>query len=232
VDRASFGLSALKPSEMIAGLDEAAKRAEKMEAREEAKRRAGGRMSANIAVLVDDTGQRWKKAVNVGILVTVAAVLIGGGTMMYYSNPWRQKLDPRAGNIEAGKMLSELKARAEGLRGASDADSLTAETARERLQKEIEVNYKSVCDQIERAHDAATANGRKNWNPDPMIVRDRAWLEKLKDLKDPFGQPIEFKLEGDTLVIGAKGTTASGTKPPDSVRIRLRGKGPAEKGAR
>jgi hypothetical protein len=214
-DREAFGLTALKPSEMIAGLDAVADRAEKLEAREEAKRKAGGKM-INMAVHVDETGSRWKRNVIIGICLTVAAVVIGGGLMMYFSN--RTVRDPRELRAETYLMMSELSARAAGLRASGEGDRLSADSARDFLQKQIEAEYQSTLKAIETDR----KNNSKYTIPNAQLRKQCDFLEKMRTLKDSWGDPLVFEIESETLKISSKrGKTSTGE--PLSATVPLSG---------
>jgi len=215
VDREAFGLTAQKPSEMVAGLDEVAKRAEQLEAREEAKRKAGGRMSANVAVKVDEVGSRWKRWVNIGIVAAVTLVLTALALMLYSSS--HAKLDPREGNAEAHKMLQALASLASSPSFFTEGETITAEKARERLKEAVEAQYNEVLERIK-----PKPNGGPFQRPDPGLVKDREWLEKLRSFKDAWGQPFVFEIEGETLKISAIGKKTAAATPPEPVIVPLR----------
>lgn len=210
---------------MIAGLDAVAERAEKLEQREEAKRRAGGGMALNEAVHVDETGSRWKRNVIIGICLAVAAVVIGGGLMMYFS--WRTVRDPRELVAETYKMLTELSARAAGLRTAMDAEKITADSAREWLQKQIETDYQNTLKSIETDR----KNNSKYSIPNAQQRKQCDWLEKMRTLKDSWGDPFVFEIDGETLKISSKrGKTSTGE--PLLVTIPLSSPTPKKKDAK
>ncbi|MCY3024370.1 MAG: hypothetical protein NTW87_35790 [Planctomycetota bacterium] len=217
LDRKSFGLTALKPSEMVAGLDEVAKRAEKIEEREEAKRRAGGKMDANVAALVDDTGARWKRRTNIFLGTVLAVVLIGGGLMMYFAN--RRVVDVREGNAEARRMLTELSLRA-GRLALPAGDTLTAASAKRQLLEQIAADLKRIRDDMK----PRPGSPGKFAPPSPQLQKERDWLEKMEMLRDAWGQPLAFEVVGgDTLKITAIGKASGKSAPPEPVTVRLRG---------
>ena len=219
VDREAFGLTAQKPSEMVAGLEEAAKRAEQQEAREEARRRAGGRMSANVALKVDEVGKRWKRQVNIGIAAAVLLVLTALGLMLYLTV--HKRVDPRVGNADAQMMLAVLDGIARWPGFFKDGETVTAEKAKERLKEEVEAAYNRVLEKIESNHKRPGFN-----KADPGLAKDKELLEKLRLFQDAWGQPFVFEIEGDALKISAIGKKTAAATPPEPVIIPLRS-GPA-----
>jgi len=224
-DRQAFGLTAQKPSEMIAGLDEVARRAAALEAREEAKRKGGGKLSANVALQVDDLGNRWKRRVNIGIAVTIALVLGSLALMVYLTV--HQKLDPREGNADAHRMLTGLAGLASRPDFFKEGEKITAQSAKERLKEELEAAYSKILDQIERDRISRKEKGEKYREPDAGLAKDRDWYEKLRHLRDAWGQPFIFDVEGDTLKISAVGKKTPKATPPEPVTINLRKAQPA-----
>jgi hypothetical protein len=200
---------------MVAGLDKAVERAEAIAAREEAKRRAGGKVNANVAVHVDDIGRRWARWVNIGIVAVVAILVIGGAWMVYSAN--RRPHGPRELNAMTREMLSELAARAERLRGGDM--QITADNIREQLRKQIDLDLRKTREQM-RGSDGV---------PAAVLAKEREWLEQLVRLKDGWGKPFVFDVQDGVLTIGATG----GPAPPEPVTVPLQKDAPpAKKAAR
>jgi hypothetical protein len=226
VDRAALGLSALKPSEMIEGLDRVAERAAKLEEREEAKRKAGGRMS-DAAVLTDDTGRRWKRNVNLAIISTLLIGGLVGGAMFWWSN--RQTEDPRKLRAETQETLTKFMAMGNRLKGFEDGDSITPEKARDAFLKLIESDLKTLNDEMARDKERKSKDGKFR-TPDRMMTSDLASLTKLQTLKDAWGHPLDFSMaDADTVKVSSKGAPNVEALEPVTVRLRAASKPAPEK---
>jgi hypothetical protein len=190
-EREALGLSAAKPSEMVAGLDQIVARAEKMEAREQQKKKAGGN-TLNTALHVDDTGQRWKRQI---ILAIVAVILIGGfvfAFLIYRAN--KKELTPREGNEIARLSIEDLRTLA-GKYPFPENETVTLETAKAKLSKAIDEELTRINDLIAKETETTRPVDRR-----AVEMRDR--LNALKEFKDPWGQPFEMELspEGSLIV--------------------------------
>lgn len=193
-----------------------------MEAREAAKRKAGGRISANVALHVDETGVRWKRMVNLGL---AAAVVLALAVIAWMIRATMSEVDPREGNAEAYKMAEQLAAYASRPGFFKEGDHPSAEKVRERLKEAIEAEYKKEVEEMER--DKSKKN--KYATPDEFSVKERDWLGKLRLLQDAWGQPFAFEVSGDTLKISVVGKKTRNATPPEPVTVRLHGAAAAEK---
>lgn len=220
-DRAKLGLGA-KPSEMIEGLDEVAKRLEKQQERENAKSKSGGKMNQNEALLTDDTGRRWSRNVMIGIVVLVLLGGAGFGAMMIKAN--FTAIDPRQGNATTRRMMMELIGFAQRI-PADDAESLTKDKVVELLHEQVDAQYKQVEADIQRDKERREKEG-KHRPPDTRLYRELENLTELRKFKDPWGQPLEFDISAGTLTIKGKGSPKGDPIEPVSTRL---GKKAAEK---
>lgn len=213
-DREALGLSSMKPSEMIAGLDAAVKRAEAQEQRENAKRKGGGKIDQNTALHVSDTGVRQTRMIVVGIVIFVLLMAGIFGAMFFYSN--FKSIDPHKGNEATREWLGNLKYICEKMKRFADDDSITIEKAKERVIETIDARIKVLDDEI----DLAKNNQRP---PNLRSLEEKRDLVKVKEFKDPFGQPFEFKLDGDKLQITARGKPESkGAPSPIVIELKKR----------
>jgi len=217
---------------MIQGLDKVAERAAKLEEREEAKRKAGGRMS-DAATLTDDTGRRWKRNVNLAIIGTI---LIGGSfaaVMFWWSN--RQTVNPRELRAQTQETLSKFVAMGNRLKGFEEGDSITPEKARDAFLKLVESDLKTLNDEITRDKERKKKDGQFR-TPDKMMTSDLNSLTKMQTMKDAWGQPLVFAMaDADTVKISAVGKPGVEQLEPVTVRLRAAGKPPApekEKGSK
>jgi hypothetical protein len=222
VDREALGLTALKPSEMVEGLEKAAKRAEKMEARESAKRKLGGGMNPNAALHVDDTGARWARGVKIGIAVTVLVVGLALGVMWHLSN--RSKVPPRQAGEETRQRLVELSRIVPRIKLFDADEEITVEKLKPRILEKLEEEIKDVDTQI--------AQLKESKRPTEEYREQKKVLESLKDLNDAWGNPFEFTIvESDSVQVGVKGKTVAANDPlaPVTIRVRvLKPKAPAQ----
>lgn len=224
MDREKLGLSALKPSEMIQGLDKVAERAAKLEEREEAKRKLGGRMS-DAAVLTDGTGRRWKRNVNLAI---VGTILLGGAiatAMFWWSN--RQPVNQRELRAQTQETLTKFVAMGNRLKGFEEGDSITADKARDAFLTLIESDLKTLNEEIARDKERKKKDGQFR-TPDKMMSSDLNSLTKLQTMKDAWGQPLIFSMaDSDSVKISATGKAGVEQLEPVTVRLRAASKPPA-----
>jgi hypothetical protein len=219
-DREALGLSSMKPSEMIAGLDAAVRRAEAQEQRESARRKGGGKIDQNVALHVSDSGARSTRLIVVGIVVFVVLMACLFGALVIYSN--YQPLDPHKGNEMARDRLGNLKFLCEKTKKFEDDETITLDKAKARILETIDARLKALNDEIE-------AN-RKQWEKDKntrpvnvRVIEEKKDLEQTREFKDPFGQPFQFQLNGDKLQITAKGKYDSkGGSLPAPITIELK----------
>lgn len=221
-DRAKLGLGSMKPSEMIEGLDEVAKRLEKQQEREEAKQKTGGKMSQNEALLTDGTGRRWSRNVMIGIVVVV---LLGGivAAAMFISVNFTA-LDPRKGNARTRGMMMELIGFAQRI-PIEDADGLTKDRVVQLLHEQVDNQFNQVEADIARDKERREKEG-KHRPPDSRLYNERENLLELRKFKDPWGQPLEFEVSAGTLTIKGKGSPKGDPIEPVSTHL---GKKAAEK---
>lgn len=191
-DREALGLSAARPSEMVAGLDEAVKRAEALAAREEAKRKSGGKLNANVALHVDDTGKKWALWVRLGIAVALVLGLAAGGFMIWSSN--HTKIDPRKAVAETRDSMIELELAAKKMERFDASDNITVASAKARLTKTLEGQLASVEKSIQKDRES----GR---TPDKMLINKREFLKKLLTFKDGWDKPFDFSVSDNELTI-------------------------------
>jgi len=227
-DREALGLSALKPSEIIEGLEEAAKRAEHSEAREEARRKSGGGMNLTTALHVDDTGKRWSRNVMLLIFGSVAAIsaLIGG--MIYFGN--RTVQDPRDLSLQSRNMLSSYVIYAQKIKAFKPDETITADAVKDRIKELLDGEIKSLTSEIDREIAKRKALYEKDKNSainGPKVtgglIKDRETRERLASFKDALRQPFVFTIpDGETLQMTAP--TIPKTEPIDPVTVRLKAK--------
>lgn len=212
VDREALGLSSARPSEMVAGLNQVAKRAEALAIREESKRKSGGKMNANIALHVDDTGARWKRYVISGIVGAVALGALIFGVMFWNAN--RSKVSDRAAYEETRGILNELGKQAELMKPFDESETITVQGVKERLKGELEAALKEVKDQLKRDNEAKR-------NPDSRTVERRHFIEKLLAFQDGWRKPVVVSLAGrDEVEFGSTGKFDGA--PPEPVKARVR----------
>lgn len=208
--REALGLSSMKPSEMIAGLDEAAARAEKLEKREEAKRKGGGN-TLNTALHVDDTGKKWSRMVLLSLAGVIALVVLIGAGMIYLSN--RKSLSPAEGNQLTRQWVRDLGLIAQKMKPFELDEKPPLDKVKERLTEGINAELDDVKATIKAQEDVHR----------PPSSRDIEWKEELLELQkyqDAWAQPFMFNLDDDKLTISAKGKSEPG-RSIDPVIVKL-----------
>lgn len=210
-DREALGLNTARPSEKIEGLEEAAKRMEKQAQREEAKRKSGGKMNANLALHVDDTGRRWSRRVLMGIAATI--LIVGGAVAVLMGIANRDKTPQRLRAQETAKMLNEYSIQMERTKPFAENDSLTEKTVKERLKED----YQNELAQIEK--EMAKDREAKR-NPDPRRIERRHLVQKLLTFKDGWEKPIKIDVSNGEVEFSSSGKFEN--QPIDSVKVRVR----------
>jgi len=127
-------------------------------------------------------------------------------------------------------MLSQLIGFASRIKKFNEDESVTADSAKQRIVALIDNDLKSLNDQIDKDKERKAKGGAKYEAPRGMLTKDRDALARLRELKDAWDQPFEFSMaDADTLKIAATGKKAAGTEPPEPVTINVRAaKKPAE----
>ncbi|HEY3321882.1 MAG TPA: hypothetical protein VGP72_15545 [Planctomycetota bacterium] len=210
-------MSTVKPSEMVAGLDQVVKRAEKVEAREEAKRRSGGKLNANLALLTDDTGRRWTRMVRLGITAVVLAVMGFIGLIVWLEA--RKPVNPRAQRAQTERTLAKLLAVAATLPGFKDGEEITPQKAKDAFTTVIDAQIKSLDDQI--AAGVQTADNR--WaNRNKILKQDQDEWKELRKLEDAWHKPLVFTIDTDIVKIACSTNPGAGLAPLDPITFSLR----------
>ena len=200
--RKQMGLDQVKLSASIEGLDKTARRAEKLEQREEEKRKAGGNLVEK-AILVDDTGRRWGRLVTLGIVGILAL-----GALVYYGMHWsanRTVEDPKVAQRETRERLSRYAKLYTPLVAPYDEDE-TATT--ENFKARLESRIKKLREDTRKSVTTLENAGK------PILPAIKEDLQRLgKDLAfvDGHGHPIVFSVTNDTTV--EIKSSAEGAKP-------------------
>lgn len=210
-DREALGLSAARPSQVVSGLNEAVKRAEALANREEAKRKSGGKLNANVALHVDDTGKKWAFWVRMGIAATVLLACAAGGYMVWKSN--RAEINPRVKVAATRDALNDLEIAAKNMDRFEGSDP-TAQAAKERLKMGLDKQLAAVEESVEK-------DRKMGRNPDKALMNKREFLKNLMQFKDGWGKPFEFSVTAGELAI--RSTSQAEGVPTEPVKIRITG---------
>jgi hypothetical protein len=207
-NRRALGLSDVKISDMVKGLDKAAERAERQAQREEEKRKAGGKVAVNKAVLNDETGSRWSLKVKLGIAGAVALVALVGGIMFFIAN--HKSVDPKIAQREThDRLVRYEKLYSPRMPPYSMEDTPTPEQFWERLTKFVEEDYQNELKTADKEKEM-----RKVVSPDVRANIKR--LEGDRTMKDASGKVFALEKGPEDSVIVK---TTHG--PEDSVQIPI-----------
>ena len=220
-DRIALGLTALKPSEMIAGLEEAAKRAENLELREAARRKSGG-STLNEAMHIDDTGRKWKRMVNLAIVAGVLLALGAGGVLMYMHSR-KGNETPRELLADTLAMLRDLGSHGAKMKLFKPGETVAVAQAKEHLLKSINNDLEDILAEINKGRGVDKTGKATNpfFMPDKKTVAVRDSLIRLKEFKDAWGAPFLFEMgDPDTLKITATTKISSGGLQPELINVR------------
>jgi hypothetical protein len=211
-DREALGLSAARPSEMVKGLDEAAKRAQAAAERDENKRRSGGKMSQVEALQVDDTGRRWSNRVIMGMAAVFLTICGVGGYLIYKTaNPG---IDYRVAFEETHRRMHDLARDAELMPPFAEGEKLTPATVKERIEKNVREQLEVILKQAAIDRDAKR-------NPDLRITDRRNFLQDMLKFTDGWGRPLRFAVEDDAYVV-ISADPLPGKEIPVAERAKIR----------
>ena len=215
VDRQALGLSALAPSEMVQGLDQAVKRAEKKEARETERKRAGGKIIANVAIHIDDTGRRWAFSVRLALAVISVVVCVLAVWFIYRAG--HPTLSPREANERAHNALLLLEVAAGKMKHFAEDEKITLEEIKEQLLATLEADRAAVDNQIKAEKEAHRL-------PPADTLRLQEELRQLRNLKDPWGRDFNLRMKDDDkleISIAEQADADPQSLKPVTVTVRL-----------
>ena len=200
---------------MIEGLDRVVERAEKLEQREQAKRKGGGH-SINQAVHVDDTGRRWTRMVY-GLIFLIILGVAGGAAFLFYMEK-RQGKSPRELTDRTRYMLIDLETAGARMKLYSAGENVTPEQARDRIRETVEADLNEIQKQIDKER-GVSKDGKEIKNKfvsiDAGTLKAKERLAELVLLKDAWGKPFEFTLpKPDTLNISSSNNSALSVSIP------------------
>jgi hypothetical protein len=216
--RKKLGLSNFKPSEMVEGLDEAAARAEKKEARSDKKKKAGKDILMNEAIRVDDTGRRWSTAVQVGLVSVVLVVILGGGLMFWSANRT---------SIPATQLAADTKDRLVRYQAVSGRMKPYAPDNKPSAQQFKEALVSQIQKDLEGYEKLREREKKNRAGSSPETRQSIAFaLEDMK-FKDAWGKELNIKPEGDGFLISS--VNREGSSEPPAVLISIPRTGEQEK---
>jgi hypothetical protein len=203
-DRKTLGLSEMRPSEMVTGLEAVAKRAEKQEAIERIKQRSG-RIIMNEAIHTDEKGRRWARLVIIGIVVLVLLVVGTVGTLYYLAT--HKRLDPRHAAGETRNYLTGLEEAAQQIKPFPPDTKVSAEEFKGRLKQYFE-------GLLAQEEQAAEEQKKKRGQTDVGTNRNIGRLRRILAFQDGFGRDFVFEAKDpEAVVIRSPSVTG-----PDSER--------------
>jgi hypothetical protein len=195
--RKALGLSAMAPSETVKGLAEVAKRAEKQAEREAVRKQAGGKLIANAAIHIDNTGRRWSLWVRLGLAAALVLVCLVIG--LWINSALHPTLPPREATEKARKELITLSNVLAKFKPFEEDEVITPEKARQRLLGTLNTELAAT---VKRLEEWEKRTGRPNL--EYAATRDE--LTKLLDLKDPWDNDLVININNSkTMEISVAG---------------------------
>ena len=216
-DRRNLGLSEIRPSDQVAGLEEVGRLEAKREAQERIKQRSG-QIIMNEAIHVDERGRRWQRLIRLGV---AAVVLVIAGTvgLLYYRATFRHS-DPRELAMETRNVINCYLSAAPQIPPFPADAKLTVEDLKSRLRGVLS-------DQLAKAERAAAAREKERGAVDRSLSKTIHALKQALTFRDGSGQPFVFEFkEGDVLAIQSV-SLGDDQGPPAEVMIP-RGRGGAD----
>lgn len=186
LDRKKLGLSAQRPSERIPGLEKAARKSGRI-SRTEQRRRATGEINRNIAVHVDDTGERWVRKVRLFLLAAAAVLVVSFSVLYLWSRHRHSRVDPEEALRETGARLLRLREAINRIRPFSATDKPSPKEVEKRLRKYLS-NRLGVLERRRELELKAKGPGAS-----PLLAEIVRLREDVK-LKDGWGKPLEFEV--------------------------------------
>jgi hypothetical protein len=187
-DRHTLGLSDVRPSEAIKGLDRVADKYEKPKG----PKRKAGEIDMNVAVSIDQKGKRWSRMVLLGVLGAIAVtglfvwvlVILGGDP----------PIDPKVAYRETHNQLLRIK------RYAYDMDRFGTDenVSPDLFKRKLKEYMKARQDKLEEVVEMETKAGGLA-KPD---TRDE--LKNLKadqDLKDAWEKELLFETGSEDMIV-------------------------------
>jgi hypothetical protein len=190
-DRKTLGLSEMRPSEMVTGLEAVAKRAEKQEAIERVKQRSG-RIIMNEAIHTDEKGRRWARLVIIGIVVLVVLVVGTVGTLYYLAT--HKRLDPRVAAGVTGNYLTKIEEAAQQIKPFAPEAKVTGEEFKGRVKAYLEVL-------LAQEEQAAVDQRKQRGQPDNGTTKNIMNLRRLLAFQDGFGRDFVFEAKDSEAVV-------------------------------
>ena len=183
----------MQPSEKIRGLADLEARAAKQEARDKARRSAGGGINMVEALAVDDIGHRWSRNVLLGIAGLIGFVVMAGALMFWISN--RKTIDPEEAIRDTNNRLSRYANTYSRMMPAFDIDEYVT---KEKVKKRMKAFLEKELEELRKVEEQEKKGGAVSSNTRAAIRR----VSKDLEFKDAWGDPLRFSMEGnDTAVI-------------------------------
>jgi hypothetical protein len=184
--RKDLGLSEMRPSEMVEGLEAVAKRSERQEQVERMKQRSG-RIVMNEAVHVDEKGRTWQRIVLFSIIGFVAAVAALIVFLTWLANSGGMSMQERAANTNAMLALyANLTLQLEPLPAGK---SMSVEEFKQKLTVKMNEQLQHNMTAQQSAQPGRTMDSK-------AIKRAIRLLEMALKFEDGFGQPFAIAVKG------------------------------------
>lgn len=188
-DRQTLGLSDVRPSEAIKGLDRVAERYEKPKG----PKRKAGEIDMNVAVSVDQKGKRWSRMVLMGFLGAIALAALTGWVLVMLGG--QKPIDPKEAYRASHNQLLRIK------RYAYDMDRFGSdENVSPDLFKRKLVEYMKT--RQEKLEEVVEMETRAGGMAKPDTRDELRNLKADQDLKDAWGNDLLFETgDGENIVV-------------------------------
>ena len=217
-DRRNLGLSEIRPSDQVAGLEEVGKREAKREELERIKQRSG-QIIMNEAIHVDERGRRWQRLIRLGV---AAVVLVIAGTvgLLFYRVTF-QHTDPRELAMETRNVINCYLSAAPQIAPFPADAKLTVEDLKSRLRAVLS-------EQLAKAEKDARGMEKGHGATSRALAKTIHVLKQALTFRDGSGQPFVFEFKEDDVLAIRSVSLGDDQGPPAEVLIpRGRGGGDA-----
>lgn len=188
-DRQTLGLSDVRPSEAIKGLDRVAERYEKPKG----PKRKAGEIDMNVAVSIDQKGKRWSRMVLLGVLGVIAVAALFGWVLVILGGD--KPVDPKEAFRETHNQLLRIKRYAYDMDRFGAGENVSADLFKRKLLEYMKARQEKLEEVVELE---TKAGGMAK----PDTRDELKYLKKDQDLKDAWGMDLYFETgDGENITV-------------------------------